>query len=562
MGVKLQSDEMVRKRHTPIPADLERERLDLIVIGAGINGTGIARDAAMRGLKVLLLDQGDLCSGTSSRSARMIHGGLRYLEHGDVGLVWESLRERKILIRIAPHLVRPQPLLIPFYKPNKHKPWQVRAGLTILDCLAALSRSWLGAHKTLSRRATLQRVPGLSPENLTGAGVMTDAYAEHGERLCIENALAARQEGARIITYAPVEKLLVGDGRVEGVRFRDTIGRRSHQVRANAVVNVAGPWVDRVLQKGPETKRLIGGTKGSFVVVEPFSDAPSDSCFFEALQDQRQMVVLPWNGCCLIGTTDTRCDEDPGGVTIEPQEIDYLLREANRAFPEAKLTRESIRFTYSGVRPLPYAPEGAEGTITRKHIVHDHAPDLKGLISIVGGKFSTFRSLAKETVDRIRDRPRCRTDTVVLPGADGDYLRFCAEFRKEAALPKKCIERLLSIYGTRSAKVTALVREGGEELRQPFDATTGAIGAEILLGFHEEFAESLTDVLLRRTMVGYDSAFDPRSVENAARIARKHLGWSARRVEEELDFYWNDVRRFHPRAVEGPERRSQMKAAQ
>ena len=552
---------MGRERHTPIPSDLECQRFDVIVIGAGINGSGIARDAAMRGLKVLLLDKGDIGSGTSSRSARMIHGGLRYLEHGDLGLVRESLRERKTLMRIAPHLVRLQPLFIPFYKPNKHRPWQVRMGLAILYCFAVLSGSWIGAHKSLSRQAALQRVPGLNPENLTGAGVMMDAYAEHGERLCIENVLSASHAGARVVTYAPVEKLLVGEGRVKGVRFWDAIGERHYVVKANTVVNVAGPWVDRVLQKGLKTKRLIGGTKGSFLVVDPFVGGPVDSCFFEALQDQRQVVVLPWNGCYLIGTTDIRYDQDPDDATAGPSEIDYFLTEANRAFPQAGLTKESIRFTYAGVRPLPYAPEGAEGSITRKHIVHDHSPNLKGMISIVGGKFSTFRSLAQETVDRIvARRPPCRTANEPLPGAAGDFPGFCAEFRKEASIPEKSAERLLKVYGTRSAKVMTLVKEEGEELKQPFDVTTGALGAEIILGFREEFAESLIDVLLRRTMVSYEAAFDPSSVENAARIARDHLGWSEQRVEDELSSYWDYVRRFHPRGMKNPDKRVRTKA--
>ncbi len=549
------------QRHTPVPADIDRESFDVIVIGAGINGTGIARDAAMRGLKVLLLDKGDIGSGTSSYSGRMIHGGLRYLEHGDIGLVRESLRERANLLRIAPHLVKPQPLFIPFYQSNKHKPWQVKAGLTVLDLFAICSRSSLGVHKTLSRQSALERMPGLNPDGLTGAGVMTDAYADYAERLCIENALSASREGAGIITYAAVEDLMVEQGRVKGVHFRDVIGQRTYKVRATVTVNVAGPWVDRVLQTGPKTERLIGGTKGSFLVVDSFVDGPIDSCFFEAVADQRQVVVLPWNGCYLLGTTDIRYDDDPDDAAAGQREVHYLLEETNRAFPRAKLTRDSIRFTYAGVRPLPYMPQGAEGSITRKHIVYDHGPRVEGLISIVGGKFSTFRSLARETVDCVlgklsssasrRPGSGCRTDAMVLPGGSEDFPSFCAQFGKEAGIPEKSRERLLRVYGTRSAEILTLVKDTGDELKQPLDPNTGAIGAEILFAFRHEFAETLVDVLLRRTMVGYESAFDPIGVENAVRVARKYLAWSDERVEEEQASYRDYIRRFHPRAGEG-----------
>ncbi len=542
------------QRHTPIPADIDRESFDVIVIGAGINGTGIARDAAMRGLTVLLLDKGDIGSGTSSYSGRMIHGGLRYLEHGDIGLVRESLRERANLLWIAPHLVKPQPLFIPFYQSNKHRPWQVKAGLTALDLFAICSRSSLGVHKTLSRHSALERMPGLNPDGLTGAGVMTDAYADYAERLCIENALSASREGAGIITYAAVEDLMVEQGRVKGVRFRDVIGQRAYKVRATVTVNVAGPWVDRILQTGPKTERLIGGTKGSFLIVDSFVDGPVDSCFFESVADQRQVVVLPWNGCYLLGTTDIRYDDDPDDAAAGQREIDYLLEETNRAFPRAKLTQDSIRFTYAGVRPLPYMPQGAEGSITRKHLVYDHGPRVEGLISIVGGKFSTFRSLARETVDcllgKLPRRPSlgCRTDAVVLPGGDEDFPSFCAQFGKEAGISEKSRERLLRVYGTRSAEVLTLVKDLGDELKQPLDPNTGAIGAEILFAFRYEFAETLVDVLLRRTMMGYESAFDPIGVENAVRVARKYLAWSDERVGEELAFYRDYIRRFHPRA--------------
>jgi glycerol-3-phosphate dehydrogenase len=526
---------------------------DLVVIGAGVNGTGIARDAAMRGFKVLLLDKGDIASGTSSRSGRMIHGGLRYLAHGDIGLVWESLQERATLIRIAPHLVQKQPLVIPFYANNSHRPWQVRLGMTVLDLFAVLSRSWLGAHERLSREGIRARMPGLTADSLTGAAVMSDAYAVHGERLCVENCLSAAHHKAVLVTHAEVQELCVDAGKVQGLVFRDTLSDASHRVSARMVINAAGPWVDRVLGTAPEQPRLVGGTKGSFLVVDHFPGAPEESCFYEAISDQRQAVVLPWNGHCLLGTTDRRYEGDPTDVTASDEEIDYLLSETNRIFPQAQLTRADIRFSYAGVRPLPYRAEGAEGKITRRHIIHDHGPSVRGLISVIGGKFSTFRSLAEEVVDKaVRELANsanpCRTHNTPLPGADGDLDSTRERLTARSALSQRSIDHLLQVYGTRSEDVVALGRDD-PTLLQPFDEQTQAIGAELLFAFRAEFAETLDDALIRRSMVGYDSAFDPQTACNALAILQSHLGWDGARCDAELQRYIDYIARFQPRSL-------------
>ncbi len=544
----------VETRLNPIPEGIEDLDFDLILIGAGINGSGVARDAALRGLRVLLLEKGDLASGTSGRSARMIHGGLRYLEHRDFGLVRESLRERATLLRIAPHLVRAQPLLIPLYEQNQHRLWQLRLGLTALDLLAALSRSRLSRHRMLSRDAVIDRVPGLDRERLLGAGVMPDAYAPHGERLCVENALAAATAGATVVTHAEVESLTVTDDRVRGVAFRDRLTGRQYEVMAPVTLNVAGPWVDRLLRDLPRAERLIGGTKGSFLVVDPFPGAPQDACFYEALSDKRQLVVVPWNGFFLVGTTDLRFEEDPGTATVTQAEVDYLLDETNRAFPSAALDATDIRFSYAGVRPLPYQPEGAEGTITRKHIVFDHAPETEGLVSVVGGKFSTFRSLAQEAVDLVfqklgREVPRCTSARTPFPGAAvANFGEFCKRFREDSPLGDASTERLLSIYGTRSREVLELAGTD-EDLLAPFDGETGAIGAEVVFASRREYAETLIDILAGRTLVAYDSAFDPATTANAVELARRHLGWDERRCARELSSYGEYAALFQPRKL-------------
>jgi glycerol-3-phosphate dehydrogenase len=389
---------------------------DVIIIGAGINGAGIARDAAMRGLKVLVIEKGEVGSGTSSASTRLIHGGLRYLEHFEFGLVRESLRERETLLRIAPHLVRPLAITIPIYKQSKRGRLMIRAGMIFYDLL-----SWgkaLPRHRMLSRAETLERWPGLNPDGLLGSALYYDAQIEFPERLVMENVLSARKFGAEVLTYTRVTNFAVADGRVSGVEFVSEDGQKEF-AEATVVINAAGPWIDLVLEP-VKSPKLIGGTKGSHLVVPPFLGAPANAIYVEAHSDGRPIFIIPWNEAYLIGTTDVRFEGDPDEVRCEPWEIDYLLSETNLALPDAHLTRDSILYTYSGVRPLPATDDKDEQSITRRHFIREH-PRLPNLLSIVGGKLTTYRSLAEECVDLIfrklgKDSPPCITATEILAG--------------------------------------------------------------------------------------------------------------------------------------------------
>ena len=394
------------------------QQFDVVIIGAGINGAGIARDAAMRGLSVLLVDKSDIGTGTTSASTRLIHGGLRYLEHYEFGLVRESLRERETLLKIAPHLVRPLPITIPIYKHSRRGRATIRAGMIAYDLLS-IGKS-LPRHRMLSRGETLKQSPGLNAEGLLGSALYFDAQVEFPERLVLENVLAARGHGAEVLTYTPVTNLRGEGDSVSGVEFvREGL---SQFARAAVVINAAGPWVDRLLERAPvQSPRLIGGTKGSHMVVSPFPGAPTTAIYIEARSDRRPFFIIPWNGKYLIGTTDVRFEDDPDDVRSEPWEIDYLLSETNLAFPSAQLTRERILFTYAGVRPLARTDDKDEQSITRRHFICEH-PQLKNLLSIVGGKLTTYRSLAEECVDLIfrklgRSSPPCTTAKEVLPGA-------------------------------------------------------------------------------------------------------------------------------------------------
>lgn len=528
---------------------------DVIVVGAGINGVGIARDAASRGLRVALLEREDIASGTSSWSGRLIHGGLRYLEQRDVRLVRESLREREHLFRLAPHLVKPVPFMMPFYGKNKRPPWMVRAGMIAYDAL-----SWgktTPRHRILSREETVERFPGMDRKDLHGAAVFMDGQVVWSERLCVETVLAAHSDGAVIQTHAAVDGLLLENGQVRGVYYTDEMTGTRHELRGKVVVNVAGPWVDAVLRGADKpSKQLIGGTKGSHLIVDPFPGAPADVVYYESQRDGRLILVIPWGRRYLIGTTDIRFDGDPGEARADEEEMDYLLTETNRLIPGANLTPGDVLFTYSGVRPLPYVPEQSEWSVPRSHVIHDHAPEMRGLLSIVGGKLTTYRSLAEETVNKVfsllgRKPPRCVTEHLPLPGAKAaDLKRFREEFAAASGLSQSIVDRLTEIYGSRAVEVWNAA-DDSPELLEPFDEGTGAIGAELIFAFREEFARTLTDVLMRRTMVGLSADRGLGSVERAAQILAQHLGWDPERVADEIEAYRRYVRRFDVPSREG-----------
>ena len=523
---------------------------DLIVVGAGINGAGIARDAAMRGLRVLLVDKGDVGGGTSAGSTRLIHGGLRYLEHFEFGLVRESLRERETLLKIAPHLVRPLAMVIPIYEASQRGWTTVRAGMIAYDLL-----SWgksLPRHRMVSARETLRRMPGLNTQGLVGSTVYYDAQVEFAERLVVENVLAAAEFGATVRTYSSVTQLLTEEGVLKGVQFV-TRENQTHWARAEVVVNAAGPWVDRVIEQRKDSQqlsgdvnerltvstgeglssgakeRLIGGTKGSHVVVAPFEGAPESAVYLEAVSDRRPLFVIPWNGNYLIGTTDVRFEDDPDEVRSEAWEVEYLLEETNRAFPAAKLTVDNVLYTYSGVRPLPFTNDEDERSITRRHFLREH-PQFRNLVSVVGGKLTTYRSLAEECVDLVfrklgRSSPRCETARVPLPGATSEA-------------PTNVCERWKRIYGCRAKEVAELATRLNDQ---------HPLAAEIGFAFENEFATTLADCFLRRNMIGLNADLGLGELQTAAEIGKREFGWSEDRANWEMENYRKEISRSRTR---------------
>ncbi len=509
---------------------------DLAVIGAGINGAGIARDAALRGLRVVVFDKNDMCSGCSAISSRLIHGGLRYLEYGEIPLVYESLHERRYLRLTAPHLVEPLRICIPIYKGARRGPLLIRIGMLAYDLLSF--RKTVPNHEMLSGAAMRKAEPGLEAEGLRAAARYYDAQVTFAERLVLENLIAARAAGAEIHTHSEVTRIDVENGAVSAVVFEDADGREQ-SVAVRAVVNAAGPWVDRVLAVAPTpSKRLIGGTKGSHIIVGKFDGAPGDAFYVEAAADGRPFFIIPWYGQYLIGTTDIRYNEDLDHIRASGPEVDYLLKETNRVFPSAGLTRADIHYAYAGVRPLPFKEKGPESAITRRHIIRANKEVARGLLSIIGGKLTTYRSLAEQTVDKLAKMqrlklPQCRTRETDLPGTWGvDRARGALESLR--VLSAAGVERLLNIYGGRAAQVADLCAED-DSLARVLDRDGRILAAEIVFALREEFARTLTDIVFRRIMIGFDADQGRGMYEDISTIAATEAGWTPEQQSQQLE---------------------------
>jgi|BEDMetMinimDraft_2_1075160.scaffolds.fasta_scaffold02305_3 glycerol-3-phosphate dehydrogenase len=531
-----------------IPNWITTYNFDLIVIGAGINGAGIARDASMRGLKTVVLEKKDIASGTTGFSTRLIHGGLRYLEYGEIDLVHESLKERARLLKIAPHLVKPIRMLIPLYERSRRKPWVIRAGLTMYDVLAM--DPLFGRHQRLSREKTLRLEPYINGQGLLGAIIYKDAQAEYPERLCLENVISAVNHGAVVLTYAKVEKLLVDGKRIVGVNFRDTLSDKDHNVYGSVVINSAGPWVDDIVKtSGASDQPLIGGTKGSHIVVGRFGGGPQEAVYFEAARDGRPIFIVPWAERYLIGTTDIRFQGDLDNVVADIDEVEYLLSEVNGVFPSAHLTTKDILYTYSGVRPLPFQDDVPEASITRRHIIHDHSPEIENFISIIGGKLTTYRSLAEEAVEIIEKKlnkpnTRCTTGEVVLPGGVGyDESKLLHWLVQHYALSLDCAKRLVRIYGSRVVQIAQYIdaQEIGGRI-QGLD--TCVLPEEFLFVFNHESAVTLSDALLRRTMLALEEVFDDTKAHKVAKAIAPFLGWDKQRIAKEVENFMAEYQRY------------------
>ena len=479
------------------PASLKEtasRAVDLLVIGGGIVGAGVARDAAMRGMRTVLVEQNDLAFGTSGRSSRLIHGGLRYLEHGELRLVFESLRERAVLRRIAPHLVWPLPFVFPVHDGDRLRRWQVAAGMWMYDLLSLFRN--VSPHKMLGKRALLTREPGLRAIGLRGGARYFDAQCDDA-RLVVATARSAHEHGATILTYTTVTGLTLDGGRVTGATVRDVRTGREASFRASIVVNATGPWADQIRRmEDPKAPRLLRLTKGTHAVVPRERMGNHEAITFTSPLDGRVMFVLPWGVWSYIGTTDTDTAESPDEVRASSEDIRYLLRSANSRFPNAHLGEEDVVATWAGLRPL--IEDGATGAtaVSREHVIAD-GPG--GMVTVAGGKLTTYRLMAAQVVDhlvrRLNNEARgewpsdAGTELEPLPGGESASLATIRALGIDSGIDVATVEHMLRHYGTEAAGIFNLMRSepGLADRLQPDHP---AVSAEVLHAARKEFART------------------------------------------------------------------------
>jgi glycerol-3-phosphate dehydrogenase len=538
-------------------SQLTAQPADLLVIGGGITGAGIARDAAMRGLRTILVDQHDLGWGTSSRSSRLIHGGLRYLEHGELRLVFEASRERHILLSIAPHLVRPLPFVFPVHRRNRLFYWRLTAGMWLYDLLALFRNvRW---HRMLGKRGVLRAEPLLRAMDLVGGARYYDAQCDDA-RLVLANARSAIQHGALVSNYMRVEQLEVVDGRVRGARVEDRLTGEQGKIRATTVVNATGPWCDRIRRlEFPHATPLLRPTKGAHVLVPRARLGNHDALTITSPIDQRIMFILPWGDLSIIGTTDTDTTTSPEHVQADQEDVTYLLRSANSYFPNARLSEEDVVATYAGLRPL-LAPddERSASDVSREHRI---VQGPNGMWTIAGGKLTTYRRMAAELVSEVvkelrksfgrQPYPESRTDLEPLPGGEAQELDTFMRSGTELGLAPATIQHLLSHFGTESPAIFNLAREH-RELLQPLHPGHPAIRAEIVHIVRRELAQTLEDTLVRRTHLFYETSDHALSaVEDVATLMGSELGWSEEKKGQEVERYRSYVQEMEPALSRG-----------
>jgi len=478
-------------------AKLRTQPFDLLVIGGGIVGAGIARDAAMRGLNVALIEQQDFAGGTSSKTSKLIHGGLRYLEHGRLRLVRESLRERHILRTIAPALVHPRSILLPVYAGDARSAWRIRLGLSLYDLLAGQRN--LRPHRMLSAHRTLALEPRLRAEGLRAAGLYADCQMDDA-RVCLANILQAISFGAVCCNYVRLNAFLKTSQQLCGGVGEDAFTGETMEIQARVVINATGPWSDalRQISEASATPRLAP-TKGIHLIVPQLT---REAVFVEARRDRRMLFMLPWGDASIIGTTETPVTEPLETLSATANEVDYLLEEANRIVPGRRLGAQDILATYAGARPL-LAFAGPSTRASREHRIE---MDRWGLISVLGGKYTTYRRIAQDAVDlvirRLRWRgDRCLTDQVSLL----DTLQPIVAERWRTMtrdLDPDLLTRLITRYGAGAFHVLSLI-ERDPALVCPVCPHHESILAELLYAVHHELACTITDVLARRTRIAF-----------------------------------------------------------
>ncbi len=530
---------------------LSEERFDVLVVGGGITGAGIARDAALRGLRVALVEKGDFGSGTSSHSSRLVHGGLRYLETYEFGLVFESTHERARLMRQAPHLVRPLSFVMPIYRGGRPGMFLMRMGMLLYDSLAAFRN--YRRHRRLSPAGLHRREPALETEGLRGAYRYYDCITDDG-RLTLENILDAQALGATCLNYArfhaPLHEEHGEAKRIRGAVVEDVLTGARREVCATVIVNAVGPWLDelRALFGEGGGERLMP-SKGAHIVLPRERLPVSSAVVMSAPRDGRPVFAIPWESATFVGTTDTEFDGSPDSVYADRDDVDYLLETVQKFFAKQALTREDVLSTWAGIRPLVSRGAGTTYRASREHAVESRAD---GVVMISGGKLTTYRIMATDAVDAAvtlltarqpeRRVPRSATRERPLPGGLGladdarrrevlaEQEALAARLGLDEATRRHCFET----YGVRA---TALLEDAARDSSLAIPIVDGLpyLWAEVDFAAEQELVERLDDFLLRRTYLLLKA---PAATLAAASAVAERLalarGWDEARLAEEV----------------------------
>ncbi len=528
----------------------------VLIIGAGVNGIGTFRDLALQGVDVLLVDRGDFCAETSATSSRMLHGGLRYLENGEFRLVREALKERNLLLKNAPHYAHPLPTTVPIYRwlsgmfnaplkflglisrPAERGAVVIKIGLMLYDAYVR-GQSPMPEHHFASREESLRQWPDINPEILCTA-TYYDGMMPRMEQFCIDLIRDAEEGPARAVNYVSAV-----DGGGETVTLRDELTGETFVVRPKIVVNAAGPWIDFVNRAMGRPTEMIGGTKGSHIVVDHpgLRQAIGGHEFLFENRDGRVVLIYPLLDKVLIGSTDIRVD-DPDQARCTDEEIDYILGMIPLVFPHLNVGREHIVYTICGVRPLPRSGVGFTGQISRDHsteVIEAGVTMAFPILSLVGGKWTTYRAFAEQVTDNILKRlGRARTaSTADLPiGGGRDYPRSAAQradwlaaLAGQTGLPSERLDALLDRYGTRAQEVAAYIAAGEDT---PLSSRPDYSRREIVFLAEHDWIAHLDDLLLRRLTLGILGEVTADLVKETAGVLGESLGWDADRCRAEV----------------------------
>ncbi len=542
-------------------ASLADQSFDVLIIGGGVNGLAAAWDAALRGLKVALIEKGDFGAKTSSATLKIVHGGLRYLQHMDFRRMRESIGERSVMLRIAPHLVEPFPFLVPTYGHFMQGKELMAVAILINEIMSAdRNRPILDPARRLppgrlvSREECVKLAPCVKREGLTGGVIFYDAQMYNSERLTLSFALSAAEQGAVLANYCEAVALLRKDHRVTGARARDSMSGSEFDIRASVTVNMTGPWSDIILGllERPDPPRRVLRSKGIQIVAPRITEGialavPSKYEDPDAIikRGGRNFFITPWRGVSLIGTTDTVYEGDPDDFRISDRDISDFVREINDSLPAVRLTRQQVPFAFGGLRPITEKNIDAGSTVSRKYEIYDHVRDLNvdGLVTVIGVKYTTCRLLAEKVVNLIfrklgRPPPPARTREQPLVGGDiSDFrklLREAADQSDPVQLDETVMLHLVRNYGTHYRRFVEWARREADAGRR-LAGSSEVLRAEVLNAIREECALHLDDIVFRRTDLGTLGPPARAALRECAELAARELGWDEKRAHAEIE---------------------------